>query len=192
MCSEPFTEALFCLDHAVAIVRSFVLPRWLGGKLATFASSGSIDSVINERDSRVRATLMRRLKVIWWNGGVLIHIIYLLFTVGAVASSIARAFTVTPDDHSDRLYYVLTHTAWPPIIWLVASAACTIPIKYAIFPPSMPDRDDLLQREKDTGIAHPSEGAKRSRWGKSNLFHEGFYAFLTLYTTVLFFGSWFI
>ena len=98
---------------------------------------------------------------------------------------------MTSNNFRDHLFYVLTHTAWPPLVWLVALAACTVPIKYSISPPSMPDRDNLLQREKDTEIAHPIKRAKQPRWGKSNLWHEGFYALVTAYTTILFFGSWF-
>ena len=180
-----------CEDQAIAIVRSFLLPHWLGGKFAIFSSSGSIDSLINERDIRTRAPLLRRLKAIWWNGGILIHVLYMLFTVGAVASSIVRAVTMTSNSFRDRLFYILTHTAWPPLIWLVALAACTVPIQYSISPPAMPDRDDLLQREKDTEIAHPTTRAKQPRWGKINLLHEGFYALVTAYTTTLFVGSWF-
>ncbi|CAD6590774.1 MAG: hypothetical protein ASARMPRED_004999 [Alectoria sarmentosa] len=178
--------------HAVAIVRSFVLPSWLGGAMASFASSGSIDSVINERDARTRAPLVRRLRVILLNGGVLIHVMYILFTAAAVAASLVRTFTTTADAWQDRLFYVLTHAGWPPLVWLVASVACTVPIKYAVDPPAMPDREDLLQRDKDTLIAHPTEGAKRARWGKSNLLHEGFYVLITAYTTAIFFGSWFV
>ena len=55
----------------------------------------------------------------------------------------------------------------------------------------MPDREDLLQRDKETGVAHPTKGATRPRWGKSSILHEGFYALVTIYTTVIFFGSWF-
>lgn len=135
---------------------------------------------------------MRRIRVIWWDGGVYIHVLYLLFTVGAAASSIARAFTRTSNRHHERLLYVLTHTAWPPLVWLVALAACTIPIKYSLTPPAMPDRDDLLRREKRTGIAHPTEDAKQPRWGKTNFLQEGFYALVTLYTTIIFLGSWLI
>ena len=135
---------------------------------------------------------MRRLKSIWWNCGVLIHVFYLCFTVGAVASTIARAFTKTSNRYQDRLFYILTHTAWPPMIWLIALAACTIPIKYSMTPPAMPDRDELLLREKDTEIAHPRKEMTRPRWRKSNLWGEAFYALVTAYTTILFFGSWFI
>ena len=76
------------------------------------------------------------------------------------------------------------------MVWLFALAACSVPIKYSVCPPAMPDREDLLRREKDTGIAHPSEGAKQPRWGKSNLLHEAFYALVSVYTAILFVGSW--
>lgn len=129
--------------------------------------------------------------MIWWDYGVLIHVLYLLFVIGAVASSLVRAFTVTPDNYQARLFYVLTHTAWPPLVWLVALAACVIPIKYSISPPAMPEREDLLRRELGTKVAHPTKGAKQPRWGKSNLLQEGFYALVTAYVTTLFVGSWF-
>lgn len=135
---------------------------------------------------------MRRIKAIWWHGGVYIHILYVMFCVAAVTSSMVRAFTTTPDTYQARLFYILTHAAWPPMVWLVACCACTIPIKYAVFPPNMPDNEDLMLREKDTGVAHPTTGARRARWGKSNLLHEGFYALVTAYTTAIFVGSWII
>ena len=190
-CKHHFTENLFYVDHAVAIVRSFLLPRWLGGKLATFSSSGSIDSVINERDARTRAPLMRRVKAILWHGGVFIHVLYVCFCVGAATSSTVRAFTTTKDNWQDRLFYMLTHAAWPPLVWLVASVACTVPIKYALFPPTMPDHEGLMRTEMDTGVAYPSNSAKQAKWGKTNLLHEGFYALISIYTTFLFIGSWF-
>ena len=134
---------------------------------------------------------MRRLKVIWWNCGVWIHVIYLLFIVGAASSSIVRTIFVATGSWRDRLFYVLTHTAWPPMVWLITMAACTIPIHYSVRPPSMPDREDLLERDKETGIAHPTKGAKQPRWGKSNLLEELFYGLVAAYTTTLFVGTWF-
>ena len=122
---------------------------------------------------------------------MLIHVLYLLFLVGAVVSSLVRAFTVTQGSYQACLFYILTHTAWPPLVWLVALTACTIPIKYSVSPPAMPDREDLLRRELGTRIAHPTEGAKRARWRKSNLLHEGLYALVTAYVSTLFFGSLF-
>ena len=128
--------------------------------------------------------------MIWWDYGVIIHVVYVLFVLGAVASSLVRAFTDTPDNYQARLLYILTHTAWPPLVWLVAMAACTIPIKYSFFPPAMPDREDLLRRELGTKVAHPTQSAKQPQWGKSNLLQEGFYLLVTAYVTTLCVGSW--
>lgn len=184
---------IFRVDHAISIIRFFLLPRWLGGKTASFSSSGSIESTLDERDIHARASLLRRLKVILWDGGALIHLAYLLFTLGAVGFSVARMF-ISPGLSSAeaRLVYFLTHAGWPPLFWLVTVLACWTPIKYALSPPAVPDRDDLVQREKETGIAHPTEGAKRPRWGVSHIVLEGLNAGIVVYTAVLFFGSWFV
>ena len=117
------------------------------------------------------------------------HVVYVLFTLGAVGSSMARVFLVSSGSEA-RLIYMLTHVGWPPMFWFVILAACWIPIKYAISPPSMPDREDLMQREKDLGVAHPREEAKHTRWGFSYILLEFFYAAITVYITVLFIGSW--
>lgn len=75
-------------------------------------------------------------------------------------------------------------------MWLICMSACWAPISYAIWPPDMPEREELLERDKE-GIARPREEAKRIVWGKWIWFHEGLYSFLTLYTIVVFVGSWF-
>lgn len=53
----------------------------------------------------------------------------------------------------------------------------------------MPDREDLLDRDPGTGIAYPKESAKELRWGKKNVLHEILYGLLTVYTIVLFIGT---
>lgn len=68
-------------------------------------------------------------------------------------------------------------------------SACWAPISYAIWPPDMPDREELLERDGD-GIARPREEAKSIVWGRWIWFHEGLYSFLTVYIVVVFVGSW--
>jgi hypothetical protein len=53
----------------------------------------------------------------------------------------------------------------------------------------MPDREDLLNRDPQTGIAYPKAEAKQLKWGKKNILHEVLYFLLTAYTIVLFIGS---
>jgi hypothetical protein len=55
----------------------------------------------------------------------------------------------------------------------------------------MPDREELLDRDPNTGIAYPKESSKKLRWQKKNVLHELQYALLTVYTTVLFVGTFF-
>ena len=129
--------------------------------------------------------------MIWWDYYVIIHVSYLTYLIAAVAVSTVRAFTTTQDTYQARLFYVLTHVAWPPLVCLVAAVAALIPIKYTFFPPAMPDREDLLRRELGTRVAHPIQSAREPAWRKSNLWLEGFYGFVTAYVAVLGIGSFF-
>lgn len=174
------------------MIRAFILPKWLGGKVAAFSSSGSIANELNERDQRLRAPLLRRLRVIIWDCKVIMHVLYISFCAGAVITSTIRAFT-GKDSHSvdGVLIYLLTHAAWPPVLWFVCLVSCWAPIGYAIKPPSMPDREDLLDRDPTTGVAHPKASAKLTQCDRKNVMHEVLYGCLTVYTTTMFVGSWF-
>lgn len=116
------------------------------------------------------------------------HVIYILFCLTAVSISSVRAFTKHDHPHTmdGILIYLLTHAAWPPILWLVCLIACWAPVHYAIFPPTMPDREELLDRDPVTLVAHPRAGAKRIHWARKNVLHEILYFGLTLYTTAAF------
>lgn len=176
--------------HALTVIRSFVLPKWLGGKVMAFSSSGSIKDELNERDPAIRAPLWRRLKVIVWDCKAYLHLAYILFTVAAVITSFVRAFDYP--QASKILLYLLTHAFFPPMLWLICVIAFTVPIRYAIWPPSMPDREELLDRDPKTGIAHPKAHWKQQRWGKKSFAREFLYDGLTIYSAVIFFGSLFV
>ncbi|KAF1848129.1 glycosyltransferase family 2 protein [Cucurbitaria berberidis CBS 394.84] len=177
--------------HAITIVRSFFLPRFLGGKTAGFSPSGSQQSELNERDPVHRAGLFRRLRVIVFGSGVFLHVFYILFCVAAVTVSTARGIIINKGSVEQTLIFMLTHACWPPLLWLIALNAFWAPVHYAIWPPNMPDREELLQRDPNTGIAYPKESSKKLKWEKKNMLHELQYILLTAYTTVLFVGSWF-
>jgi hypothetical protein len=119
------------------------------------------------------------------------HISYILFCVAAVTVSTARGIIINRGSVEQTLLYMLTHACWPPLLWLLALSACWAPVHYAIWPPNMLDREDLLDRDATTGIAYPKESAKKLKWEKRNVLHELQYFLLTAYTTVLFVGSWF-
>ena len=182
--------------HAIAIIRSFILPRWLGGKVAAFSSSGSIKTDLNERHARFRAPLLARLRVILVDCMAGMHLIYIIFALSAVTLSLTRAFVyndLATDYHhptkQNILVYLLTHAAWPPVLWLILLVSCWVPIGYAINPPTMPEREELLVRDPVTLVARPTAEAKSIKWGAKSVVHEVLYAALTLYTVLAFIGS---
>lgn len=177
--------------HAITVLRSFILPRWLGGKVMAFSSSGASMSELNERSPRLRANLGRRLVGILWGCKAYLHLIYIMFCLGAVALSIVRVFTDNTGTY-DRLIYMLTHAAWPPLLWLVTVVSFWTPIHYALNPPDMPDREDLLIRDPKTGVAHPREEWKAQRWNGFSWFYEMQYSLLTAFTAFIFVGTFFI
>lgn len=177
--------------HAITIVRSFILPTWLGGKSMAFSSSGSQKDDLCERDPKNRAPLWKRLKVFLWDCDVYLHLLYILFVVAAVTLSTTNGI-LGATTLNDTLVYLLTHAFWPPCLWLIAITACASPLRYCIFPPTMPDREELLDRDSKTGIARPKEHWKKQRYAKTTFWHEMQYSTVTAYTILLFACSFFI
>jgi Glycosyl transferase family group 2 len=177
--------------HGLAVIRSFFLPSWLGGQTMGFSSSGSIKSMINERDPRSRAPLFRRLKAVLWDYGLWMHLSYAIFLLLAIFRSTLHGIVNNSDAHS-RLMYLFTHAFWPPMLWLFALTASLTPIRYAIWPPNMPDREECLVRDSKTGIARPIEHWKTKRYSKKTFWHELQLSGITVYVTVIFLGSFFV
>ena len=196
----PLRKTDFRPDQAVTIIRSFLLPRWLGGRVTGFASSGSMNSDVAERNRRLRAPLMRRLFVIGWNGGVLGHFLYMVVVMAAVASSVSQAFNTsmpnsTSQEEDVRWIFILTHAGWPPILWIYMTclSACAVPILNIFRPPSVPEREKLLVRSQDTGVAYPKQDADAERspqWSTMDCIQELMYTLVTIYTTGIFVASW--
>ena len=175
-------------DHTITLLRVFVLPSWLGGQTTSFKPTGSLSSELKERSRRERAPMFRRLKVILWNyfGGF--HLIYIVFLLAAVIASSVRC--ARQPTMNDRLICLLTHAFWSPVSWLVYLSAAWSPIIYAINPPTIPDNDDLLERDPATNVAYPKESSKQIKNKCSNGYFEVLYTLQTLYTTTIFVGSW--
>ncbi|ETI20843.1 hypothetical protein G647_07186 [Cladophialophora carrionii CBS 160.54] len=183
---RDFDASLWMIPYnAITIVQSFILPKWLGGKPMAFAPTGSLTSELNERDIKQRAPLWKRLKIIIWDCKAYIHLVYVVFTVTAVALAFGRALSIK-GDVSAQYRYILTHICWPPMLWVLSAIAFTVPVRYAIWPPTVPDREELLDRDPDTFIAHPKRESKQTKWSKLTLFHEAVYVAVTVYTTLAF------
>lgn len=172
------------------MLRVFILPTWLGGHSTSFKPTGSLTSELKERNARERAPLHRRLKVILWNYFAGLHLIFIVFVIAAVIKSSIRC-AQTQESRNATLICLLTHAFWPPLSWFVYIAAAWTPVIYAIRPPSMPDMDELLERDETRGgVAYPKEESKKvkTRWMHS--YFEVQYTLMTVYVTVVFAGTW--
>jgi hypothetical protein len=161
-------------------MRSFVLPTALGGEKTGFKASGSISSALHERSQQSRAPLPRRLRVTLFSHLAIIHLLFILACLTGLALNLARTFsspaTSIPNlwssaqitNPAQRLEFFITRLGWPPLFWLQFVASAATPIVYAIWPPTVPEREELLERDEKTGVAYPkveARGTTRTRWG---------------------------
>lgn len=169
---------------ALTLIRSFILPNWLGGQQQAFKPTGSLESALNERFPKVRAPIYRRLWTILVNYLAGFHMAYVYFVLVAVVLSSYSCFTQVT--LRAKLMCLLTHAFWPPLSWVMVVSAFWIPITYACDPPSMPDREDLLVRDQKTGIAHPTAKSKQISKTPQTALFEVEYMFTTAFTTLVF------
>jgi hypothetical protein len=173
---------------ALTLIRSFILPTWLGGQVQTFQPSGSLRSDLNERDSILRAGLWTRIRVIVFNYMGWYHILYVYFCLTAATLTTSRCvfdqYGLQP-----RLRCLLTHAFWPPVSWLLVVSAFWVPITYAIDPPTVPHREELLDRDPKTKVARPKDECKQIQFGKRRTLFEFEYTVTTLFTIFIFISA---
>ena len=174
---------------ALCIIRSFFLPKWLGGQTQAFKPTGSLGSKINERDPHHRAPIYRRLWTILVNYMACYHVAYVYFVLVAVVVSSYRIFLM--NGLKAQIIGLLTHAFWPPLAWVIVVSSFWIPVQYACDPPDMPDREELLNRDPKTGIAHPTKEAKKIGYRPQSFWFEIEYTLTTAYTCLAFAASFF-
>ena len=203
-CKFPFdllastctTERLTSADYFIAFMRSFILPKALGGKATGFKASESISSDLQERRAGSRAPLFRRLRVILFSQYAVIHAIFILACLIGFALNLARAFsaadipnlwdTATLTTMHDRLVFFVTRLGWPPLFWMQFIASALTPILYAVWPPTQPDREELLDRDEKTGVAYPKIQARNFTRTTAGAWRYGRATIAMLYTFALF------
>lgn len=111
----------------------------------------------------------------------------------------------------EKLIYLITRLGWPPLFWLQSTVSALTPFVstrrmpelnrenpltnitvsqvYAICPPTVPNREDLLDRDPKTGIAYPKETSKRLQKTKLGSWRYWRGGFVILYTWALLIGS---
>ncbi|KAJ9641163.1 uncharacterized protein PV06_01021 [Exophiala oligosperma] len=174
---------------ALTIIRSFILPTWLGGQTQAFKPTGSLQSALNERYPKLRAPMWRRIWTILVNYLAGFHVAYVYWVLVAVTLSSYRAFLA----HGVRAKLIenLTHAWWVPLAWVLVVSSFWIPFTYAVDPPSMPDRESLLIRDPKTGVAHPTKESKTIAFRGQTMWFEFEYTFTTVFTAVVFAATFF-
>ena len=188
---ESFSSLWMAVYQGIAIIRAFMLPTWLGGTNSAFKSSGSQKSALNERDALHRAHVWRRIWVFLTQYTVWFHVAYISFVIASIILSTVRCFT----DWSTLTLTgkcLLVHGGWPPLLWITALGGMLKPITYCLFPPDMPDREELLIRDPKTGVAHPKPEWKKLRVSWVHWINEFFYTGVFLISAAYFIGSFIV
>ncbi|KAJ5899618.1 hypothetical protein N7495_004362 [Penicillium taxi] len=175
---------------ALCIVRSFMLPSWLGGQTQAFKPTGSLGSTLNERDPKKRRNIFIRMFVVLFNYMALFHLAFVYVTLIGVVISSYRCFSIN-SSAKDVIICLITHAFWPPLTFLFICTSLWTPVSYAIDPPSMPEREDLLIRDPKTGVAHPTAKSKDIAFGKQAAWFELQYTLATAVTILIFVYSFF-
>lgn len=176
---------------ALALIRAFVLPKWLGGSQGSFKPTGSLGSALNERDADSRKGMLGRLFGILIQCQAIFHLLFVYFVITGAVIVTYKCFIIEIGIH-DILTCLITHAWWPPITWIFLANSMWTPVAYAINPPTVPDREELLNRDPDSGIAHPREVSKKTAFGAQAFIFEAEYTITTLYTTLCFAATfWF-
>lgn len=180
-------------------MRSFILPKTLGGAKTGFKASGSISNDLNERSRQHRAPLLRRLRIALFSHLVIVHVLFVTACIAGVALNFARAFSprdipnlwsVTPlISDTDRIIFFVTRIGWPPLLWLQFVASALTPIAYTISPPDQPEREELLDRDTKTGVAYPKADARTPRRTMKGWWRYGRGLFAILWTITVFLAN---
>jgi hypothetical protein len=178
-------------DYTISIIRSFLLPSWLGGTEPGFTPTGSISNTLHERSAHNRGSLRRRLHHGLFECGMWFHFISIV-AVGTVMAY--RTQTVLQQSQHGwdmtRITEILRQVAWPAPAWLQAIFTNMVPLVYILFPPDMPDRNSLLGDREKEGARYPLEEFKKGRSSPWAVDYPLLYTFLLGYSVVVFLWSY--
>ena len=144
--------------------------------------TGSIPNDLHERNAKKRVSLQSRLRSILIKDGAIFHLLFVAFCAVAVISVVTRAHRQFPELRAEFGVYLLTHLCWMPMPWLFSFFACLTPIYYAVFPPTVPDREELLIQDPLTGARYPKQSAQGVTWVPELLGFEKVHIIVFLYS----------
>jgi hypothetical protein len=177
---------------AVTILRCYILPTWLGGKPIAFVASGAIRDRLKERSATERADLWTRIKLMGIHCRVWFFVLFVPYCLGAAGLDWYRAWKIGHErghNVKNALRHLLVNSMLPPMWWLFLAISFCIPIWYVFAPPTVPDRDDMMNFDQKTGAGQPKHQEIKQVWGGLTLFREIVWALTVIYVIVLFVGT---
>lgn len=101
--------------------------------------------------------------LLFYSGGLFHLAVITLLPSAALYRTWSIVNTIQPS--RDRYIELLTRVAWPHAHWFVTVLVYLTPFWYMVYPPAVPDREELLGRRGDDGARYPTREAQRARWG---------------------------
>lgn len=141
-----------------------------------FLASGAIRDKLKERSPKLRAGLLVRLKLMGWNCRVYFHLIFYWVSRRWGGVDWWRAWKIKQDanDVVPALRHLLVYSMLPPGWWLMLASAYMVPVGYVLFPPSVPDREDLWDFDPKTGVGYPKVKEMKPVWGILSFVRESY------------------
>jgi hypothetical protein len=153
-----------------------LLPTGFGGQHLGFGVSGVEDKpqiAVKERDINKRPPLFTRLWAIHQREGLLWHLVLFLVVIAVV---VYRVYTEVKASTFDGKF-VLSDSFWLSLIQSVGFPGLALidnvpyyltPLFYVIFPPTMPERRDLMELDEADGLWKPKEQYKKVKYGTAS------------------------
>lgn len=179
---------------AITILRCYILPKWAGGKEIAFVASGSIRDRLKERSATLRAGLWTRIKLMGIHCRIYFFIFFILYCLGAAGIDWWRAWKIghRTGEVKLALRHLLVNSMLPPTWWLFLTISYLVPIMYVFFPPTVPDRDDMMNFDPKTGVGYPKHKEIKQVWGVLPLVREIIWGLTVVYVIVLFVGTFIV
>ena len=153
-----------------------------------FSTSGNMLNGQCERNSRTSCSFIRRIKFLLGHLSSWLQLLVIMSSIFGAAHyiKIVLSLDISPQHRLQRL---LVGIAWPSVFvhWMLFIVECWKPLSYAIFPPKIHSREDLLERDPDTKVARPSNMAKNKERLRSS---QGLSIMVLAYVTSVLACSW--
>lgn len=114
-------------------------------------------------------------------------VLFVLYCLAAAGLDCWRAWKIGNDarDVTQSLRHLLVNSMLPPMWWLFLVISYLVPVFYVLFPPTVPDRDEVMNFDPQTGVGRPKHKEIKQVWGFLTLVREVCWGLTVAYCTVL-------